>query len=67
VIKRIYEGKGTHGDIELLESAAGQIAGHTICAFGEASAWPVQGILKHWRHEFEHYVEHGRSPVEAAA
>jgi NADH-quinone oxidoreductase subunit F len=67
VIKRIYEGRGSYEDIELLESAAGQIAGHTICAFGEASAWPVQGILKHWRHEFEHYVEHGRSIVEAAA
>ncbi len=67
VIKRIYQGKGSYDDIELLEAAAGQIAGHTICAFGEASAWPVQGILRHWRHEFEHYVEHGRSMVEAAA
>jgi len=67
VIKRIYQGKGTYEDIDLLASAAGQITGHTICAFGEASAWPVQGILKHWRHEFEHYVEHGRSMVEAAA
>ncbi len=67
VIKRIYEGKGRPEDIELLESAAGQIAGHTICAFGEAAAWPVQSVLRHWRHEFEHYVEHKRSIVEAAA
>jgi len=67
VIKRIYEGNGRPEDLELLDSAAGQIAGHTICAFGEASAWPVQGVLKHWRHEFEHYIEHKRSIVEAAA
>ncbi len=67
VIKRIYEGRGRPEDLELLEAAAGQIAGHTICAFGEAAAWPVQGVLKHWRHEFEYYIEHKRSMVEAAA
>ncbi|WP_440996926.1 NADH-quinone oxidoreductase subunit NuoF [Arhodomonas sp. SL1] len=67
VIKRIYEGKGRAEDLEMLEAAAGQIAGHTICAFGEAAAWPVQGVLKHWRHEFEYYIEHKRSMVEAAA
>ncbi len=67
VIRRIYEGKGRPADIELLDAAAGQIAGHTICAFGEAAAWPVQSVLKHWRHEFEHYVEHKRSIVEVAA
>jgi NADH-quinone oxidoreductase subunit F len=67
VIRRIYEGKGRPEDLELLEAAAGQIAGHTICAFGEAAAWPVQSVLKHWRHEFEYYIEHKRSMVEAAA
>ncbi|RLK50824.1 NADH dehydrogenase subunit F [Alkalispirillum mobile] len=66
VLRRIVEGKGRHEDIELLEAAAGQIAGHTICAFGEAAAWPVQSFLKHFRHEFEYYVEHKRSMVEAA-
>ncbi len=67
VLTRISNGDGRPEDLELLESAAGQIAGHTICAFGEAAAWPVQSFLKHFRHEFEYYVEHGRSPVEAAA
>lgn len=67
VIKRIYEGKGRMEDLELLESAAGQIAGHTICAFGEAAAWPVQSVLKHWRGEFVHYIEHKRSLVEGRA
>lgn len=63
VIKRIYEGKGRMADLELLESAAGQIAGHTICAFGEAAAWPVQSVIKHWRDEFVYYIEHKRSPI----
>ncbi len=58
VVKRIEEGQGTMQDIDLLESAAGQIEGHTICAFGEAAAWPVQSFIKHFRHEFEYHVTH---------
>ena len=47
---------------------ADHIEGHTICAFGEAAAWPVQSFLKHFRHEFEYMVDHGgRSIVEAQA
>ena len=58
VIKRIEEGQGTMEDIDLLASAAGQIEGHTICAFGDAAAWPVQSFIKHFRHEFEYHVTH---------
>ena len=47
--------------------SSGQIAGHTICAFGEAAAWPVQSFLKHFKHEFVYYVEHKRSMVNGAA
>ena len=43
VLQRIVDGNGKTEDLELLKSAAGQIEGHTICAFGEAAAWPVQG------------------------
>ena len=64
VLQRIVDGNGKHEDLELLRSAAGQIEGHTICAFGEAAAWPVQGFLRHYWHEFEYYVEHGRSMVD---
>jgi NADH-quinone oxidoreductase subunit F len=67
VLRRILDGKGRMEDIALLEAAAGQIAGHTICAFGEAAAWPVQNFLKHYKHEFVYYVEHGRSMVNGAA
>jgi len=64
VLDRIVDGKGQLKDLELLRSAAGQIEGHTICAFGEAAAWPVQGFLRHYWHEFEYYVENGRSMVD---
>jgi len=58
VIKRIEEGQGSMEDLDLLESAAGPIEGHTICAFGDAAAWPVQSFLKHFRHEFEYHIQH---------
>ncbi len=64
LLQRIVDGRGQEGDLELLRSAAGQIEGHTICAFGEAAAWPVQGMLRHFWSEFEYYVIHGRSMVE---
>jgi NADH-quinone oxidoreductase subunit F len=64
MLLRIVAGKGREGDLELLRSAAGQIEGHTICAFGEAAAWPVQGFLRHYWDEFEYYIKHGRSMVE---
>jgi len=67
VVKRIEEGQGRPEDLELLASAAGQIAGHTICAFGEAAAWPVQSFLKHFHHEFEYHVEHKRCLTGRAA
>ncbi|MBB5206732.1 NADH-quinone oxidoreductase subunit NuoF [Chiayiivirga flava] len=65
VLTRIVDGKATLDDINLLKAAAGQIEGHTICAFGEAAAWPVQGMLRHFWHEFEYYVNNGRSIVDA--
>ncbi len=64
VLTRILEGKGETKDIEMLKQAAGQIEGHTICAFGEAAAWPVQGILKYYWDEFEYFVEHKKSMNE---
>ncbi len=48
---RLVEGKATPKDIETLESVAYQIDGRTICAFGEASAWPVEAIIAKFRDE----------------
>jgi NADH-quinone oxidoreductase subunit F len=48
-----------------LLSVVNKIEGHTICAFGDAAAWPVQSFLKHFFHEFEYMVENGgRSIVD---
>ncbi|MBT8121449.1 MAG: NADH-quinone oxidoreductase subunit NuoF [Gammaproteobacteria bacterium] len=67
IIKRIEEGQGRPEDLDLLLSAADQIAGKTICAFGEAAAWPVQGFLRHFRDEFEYHIEHKRCMVGSKA
>jgi NADH-quinone oxidoreductase subunit F len=64
LLTRIVEGAATIEDLHLLKQAAGQIEGHTICAFGEAAAWPVQGFLRHFWHEFEYYIVHKRSIVD---
>ena len=64
VLDRIVEGKGTMEDLHRLKAIAGQIEGHTICAFGEAAAWPVQGFLRQFWHEFEYYIVNGRSIVD---
>ena len=66
MLTRIVEGKAELGDLDTLKAAAGQIEGHTICAFGEAAAWPVQGFLRHYWHEFEYFIVNGRSMVEAS-
>ena len=65
MLTRIVEGKAVAGDLHMLKAAAGQIEGHTICAFGEAAAWPVQGMLRHFWPEFEYFIEHKRSIVDA--
>ena len=63
VVTRIMDGHGRPEDLDLLESVAGNIAGRTICALGDAAAMPVQGMLRHYRHEFAYYIEHKRSLV----
>ena len=59
MLKRILAGQGQLADLDLLVDVANRIEGHTICALGDAAAWPVQSFMKHYRHEFEYMVEHG--------
>ncbi|MGE0373113.1 MAG: NADH-quinone oxidoreductase subunit NuoF [Gammaproteobacteria bacterium] len=66
VVKRIEEGAGRPEDLELLKKTAGRIEGRTICAFGDAAAWPVQSFLKHFHDEFEYHIRHKRCLVGAA-
>jgi len=72
VLTRITEGKGRPEDLDMLVDVANKIEGHTICALGDAAAWPVQSFLKHYRHEFAYMIEHGgrsivNDPSKAAA
>jgi len=65
MLKRILAGQGRKEDLTLLVDVANRIEGHTICALGDAAAWPVQSFMKHYRHEFEYMIEHGgRSIVQ---
>jgi NADH-quinone oxidoreductase subunit F len=72
MLTRIIDGHGTEADLDKLVAVANRIEGHTICALGDAAAWPVQSFLKRFRDEFEYMVRNqGRSvvddPDEAAA
>ena len=57
ILDRITNGEGMANDLALLEDVAGRIEGNTICAFGDASAWPVQSFIKHYHHEFEYMIK----------
>jgi NADH-quinone oxidoreductase subunit F len=65
MLKRILAGQGKQSDLDLLVDVANRIEGHTICALGDAAAWPVQSFVKHFRDEFAYMIEHGgRSIVD---
>jgi NADH-quinone oxidoreductase subunit F len=66
LIKRIMAGQGRREDIDLLVQVANKIEGHTICALGDAAAWPVQSFIKHFRHEFEYMIDHGGRSIVGA-
>ena len=51
------EYKGAHQDIDKLLDVTKQIEGHTICALGDAAAWPIQGLFRHFRSEVEKRIE----------
>lgn len=63
VLHRIEQGQGHRSDLDLLDSVAGKIMGHTICALGDAAAMPVQSFIKHFRDDFIGHIEHKRCPV----
>jgi NADH-quinone oxidoreductase subunit F len=66
VVHRIEHGQGRADDLALLDSVAESIMGRTICALGDAAAMPVRGMLRHFRDEFAHHIEHKRCMVGPA-
>ncbi len=65
ILGRIEHGEGKGGDLELLLDICDNIAGKTICPFGEAAAWPVQGFLKRFRDEFAAHITGQGCPMRA--
>ncbi len=62
LVTRIERGAGSLEDIEILADITGKMEGATICAFADAAAWPVQGMLRHFREDFELHVTHRKCP-----
>src|SRR5204863_2583250 len=52
-MERLREGDASVETIDRLNDVTKQVEGHTICALGDAAAWPIQGLIKHFRHEIE--------------
>jgi NADH-quinone oxidoreductase subunit F len=56
VMARLSEGRARLEEIDLLEQVTRQVEGHTICALGDAAAWPIQGLIRHFRPELERRI-----------
>ena len=65
MVDRIETGHGKPSDMDLLDNVAENIQGRTICALGDAAAMPVRAMIKHFRHEFAHHIEHKTCMVPA--
>lgn len=68
IMERLREGDGTPDLIDKLHDVTKQVEGHTICALGDAAAWPIQGLIKHFRPELERRMteRNGGAMLEAA-
>ncbi|WP_037585686.1 NADH-quinone oxidoreductase subunit NuoF [Stenoxybacter acetivorans] len=64
IVHRIANGEGRPEDLALLDSVGNNMAGRTICALADAAVFPVRSFTKHFRAEFEHYIEHGKPMKE---
>jgi NADH-quinone oxidoreductase subunit F len=62
IVDRIERGAGRFEDIDILVDVAGKMEGQTICAFADAAAWPVQGLIRHFRSEFDEHVREKKCP-----
>jgi len=68
VMTRMMKGQAEVEEIDMLLDVTKQVEGHTICALGDAAAWPIQGLVRHFRPELERRIAEyraGRSPVAA--
>ena len=56
VMERMTEGRARIDEIDVLDQVTRQVEGHTICALGDAAAWPIQGLIRHFRPEMERRI-----------
>jgi len=67
VMERLRTGDAAIEEIDMLYEVTKQVEGHTICALGDAAAWPIQGLIRHFRPELEQRIhEHNAKFAEAA-
>ncbi len=65
ILRKIERGEGQMRDLDLLSSISSNIAGKTLCAFGDAAVTPVLTTLKHFRHEYEAHIKESRCTLHA--
>ncbi|MCP4125498.1 MAG: NADH-quinone oxidoreductase subunit F, partial [Gammaproteobacteria bacterium] len=65
IVSRIERGDGRQEDLDLLASVGKNIAGRTVCALGDAAVMPVNGMLKHFRDEFQYHIDNKKCLVDS--
>ncbi len=65
IMQRMVKGEANIEEIDMLLDIGSEIEGHTICAHGDASAWPIQGLIKHFRPEMEKRILEYRKRIAA--
>ncbi|WP_339857784.1 NADH-quinone oxidoreductase subunit NuoF [Thalassospira alkalitolerans] len=65
IMSRMVRGEATLDEIDLLWDVTKQVEGHTICALGDAAAWPIQGLIRHFRPEMERRIKEYRARIAA--
>ncbi|MEE4351131.1 MAG: NADH-quinone oxidoreductase subunit NuoF [Pacificimonas sp.] len=67
VMERLVTGQAELHEIDLLYDVTKEVEGHTICALGDAAAWPIQGLIRHFRPELEQRILDRQSAMKVAA
>ena len=67
VMERLRDGDAAVEEIDMLQQVTKQVEGHTICALGDAAAWPIQGLIRHFRPELERRIAERSGAMQEAA
>ena len=67
MMERLRTGDAAIEEIDMLQQVTKQVEGHTICALGDAAAWPIQGLIRHFRPELERRIAEYQANFAVAA